>query len=180
MEEPVETQQDHAEDPRKVVLMVEDDFQVRWLASQYLRTVGFRVIEAATANEAIAVLSSCTKVHIIFSDINLAGEVSGHDLARWMAKYYPKVPVLLTSGNEKESALVEARPMRAFHRTQLTGRRLTIRAGRVQASSHGYRAGSKTDRGVACCRRPWTHGVGQCRVGRKDGCAVGRLGPQYR
>ena len=114
MEERVATQQDHAEDPRKVVLIVEDDFQVRWLASEYLRTVGFRVIEAATADEAIAVLSSRTKVDIIFSDINLAGEVSGHDLARWMAKNYPKVPVLLTSGNEKESASVETRPMRAF------------------------------------------------------------------
>jgi DNA-binding NtrC family response regulator len=114
MEEPVAQQQDHAEDPRKVVLIVEDDFQVRWLASEYLRTVGFRVIEAATANEAIAVLSSRTQVHIIFSDINLAGEVTGHDLARWMAKNYPRIPVLLTSGNEKESTSVETRPTRAF------------------------------------------------------------------
>jgi DNA-binding NtrC family response regulator len=114
MEEPVAIQQDPAEDPRKVVLIVEDDFQVRWLASEYLRTVGFRVIEAATANEAIAVLSSRTQVHIIFSDINLAGEVSGHDLARWMAKNYPRIPVLLTSGNEKESSSVETRATRAF------------------------------------------------------------------
>jgi len=92
MEKPVATQQDHAEDPRKVVLIVEDDVQVRWLASEYLRTVGFRVIEAATADEAIAVLSSRTTVHIIFSDINLAGDVSGHDLARWMARIIPRSP----------------------------------------------------------------------------------------
>src|SRR5258708_1257106 len=114
MEEPVATSPDYAADPRKVVLIVEDDFQVRWLASEFLRSAGFRVIEAASAGEAIAVLASQTKVHIVFSDINLAGETSGHDLARWLAKYYPGVPMLLTSGNEMESALIEARPTRAF------------------------------------------------------------------
>jgi two-component system, response regulator PdtaR len=114
MEQPGANPQNHAEDPPKVVLIVEDDFEVRWLASEYLRNVGFRVIEAATANEAIDVLASRTKVHIIFSDINLAGEISGHDLARWLAKNHPNVPMLLTSGNEGESAAVEARPTRAF------------------------------------------------------------------
>jgi DNA-binding NtrC family response regulator len=64
------------------------------------------VIEAATAHEAIAVLSSGEHVDIVFSDVNLTEDMNGHVLASWIAKNHPHLPVLLTSGDRDALALV--------------------------------------------------------------------------
>ena len=46
--EPLEASNDEAQDAREVVLIVEDDFLIRWPAAEYLRDSGYRVIEAGT------------------------------------------------------------------------------------------------------------------------------------
>jgi len=79
------------ESRRKVVLYVEDEFRIRWTTSEYLRDAGFRVIEATSATEAIEVVSCLTQVDIVFCDINLIGEITGHVLSRWLAKYHPGI-----------------------------------------------------------------------------------------
>jgi two-component system, response regulator PdtaR len=95
---PLEASNDEMED-REVVLIVEDDFLLRWPAAEYLRDSGYRVIEAGTVGEAIAVFSSRTHVDLVFSDINLSGEITGYAFARWLGDHHPDMPVLLTSGN---------------------------------------------------------------------------------
>jgi DNA-binding NtrC family response regulator len=102
---PVSVEQD-VDDCRSIVLLVEDEFLLRWPAGEFLRDTGYRVIEAATAHEAIAVLSSGAHVDIVFSDVNLTEDMSGHALASWIAKSYPRLPVLLTSGDRDALALV--------------------------------------------------------------------------
>ena len=61
---------------RPVVLIVEDEFLLRWPASEYLRDSGYRVIEASSVSEAMVVFSSHTRVDAVFSDINLQGELT--------------------------------------------------------------------------------------------------------
>ena len=77
--------------------MVEDNALTRCTTAAYLREVGYRVIEAGNAAEAISVLSSGTHVDLVFSDIYMPGELNGHVLAQWIAQHHPEVPVLLTS-----------------------------------------------------------------------------------
>ena len=100
MVDPVETPAQDSTESRPVVLIVEDEFLLRWPASEYLRDSGYRVIEAGSVSEAMVVFSSNTRVDVVFSDINLQGELNGHALARWLDKHHPTVPILLTSGDK--------------------------------------------------------------------------------
>jgi DNA-binding NtrC family response regulator len=56
------------------------------------------VIEAASGDEAVAVLSAGESVDIVFSDVRMPGERDGIALARWMRDHCPRIRVLLTSG----------------------------------------------------------------------------------
>jgi two-component system, response regulator PdtaR len=44
------------------------------------------------------VFTSGTHVDFVFSDINMPGSLNGLEFAGWLAKHYPAVPILLTSG----------------------------------------------------------------------------------
>jgi DNA-binding NtrC family response regulator len=112
--DPVEIPAQDAADTRSVVLIVEDEFLLRWPASEYLRDSGYRVIEAATVSEAIVVFSSNTRVDLVFSDIQLQGALTGHALARWLSKHYPEVPMLLTSGERGAAESISTGASRWF------------------------------------------------------------------
>jgi CheY-like chemotaxis protein len=81
-----------------VVLVVEDEFSVRWPLVDYLRQTGWAVIETGDAAEAMQVISRGTTVDIAFVDFRLPGGPTGYMFAQWLARVRPTVPVLLTSG----------------------------------------------------------------------------------
>ncbi|GAB0119958.1 hypothetical protein Acid7E03_40300 [Acidisoma sp. 7E03] len=74
---------------------------MRMVIADYLRDCGYRVIEAGNVAEALTVLQSSETVHIVFSDVQMPGELDGFALARWVRQNQPQVKVLLTSGNAK-------------------------------------------------------------------------------
>lgn len=82
---------------RQTILLAEGEVIVRLAIGEYLRGCGQRVVEAADAVEAKAVLQSGLEVHIVMSDAQLAGEENGFGLARWVRRYRPDVEVILTS-----------------------------------------------------------------------------------
>jgi len=81
----------------QTVLVVEDDVLVRLAIAAHLRDVGYRVVEAVTAEEARAAMSGGEPVMLIFTDINLAGKWQGTDLAAWVHAEFPAVKVIMTS-----------------------------------------------------------------------------------
>jgi CheY-like chemotaxis protein len=85
----------------ETVLVVEDEVLVRMVIADYLRECGYRVIEAGSAAEAVTVLSSPEPVDIVFSDIQMPGEMDGFGLATWVRQNQPWLKVLLTSGNAR-------------------------------------------------------------------------------
>jgi len=95
------------------VLLVEDELLLRWPTGEFLRDAGYRVIEAATAGEAIAVLASGARVDLVFSDVNLAEEMNGHALANWLASNHPQTPMLLTSADRDELCRITVGATRA-------------------------------------------------------------------
>ena len=84
------------------VLIVEDHFWTRYMAAEYFRDAGYRVIEANDADEALSVLAPGNQVHVVFSDIQMSGSIDGLALAEWIAQRYPHLPVLLTSGRRPD------------------------------------------------------------------------------
>lgn len=83
---------------KPVVLVVEDEVLVRMAISDYLRDADLTVVEAANADEAVAVFSSRTAVDAVFTDVTMPGAMDGRVLAAWIARHHPGVPVLITSG----------------------------------------------------------------------------------
>ena len=80
------------------ILVVEDNPDVRSVAVGRLTRIGYSVIEADTAVEAIEMLRSGIEVNAVFSDVVMPGGQSGFDLARWVSENRPQLAVVLTSG----------------------------------------------------------------------------------
>src|SRR5258705_13001236 len=82
-----------------LVLIVEDEDQVRVLTESYLQERGHRTLSASSAPEALAVLEASEGVDVLFTDILLKGDLqSGLDLARQAIERYPKLKVLYATG----------------------------------------------------------------------------------
>jgi len=83
-----------------VILVVEDEPEERFLAATLLEETGFRVIEAETAEQALAILRERgDEVSVVFSDVRTPGQIGGFELARIIGVTWPRVHVLLTSGD---------------------------------------------------------------------------------
>jgi CheY-like chemotaxis protein len=93
---------------KKTLLVVEDEVLVRMDIAAYLRSAGFRVLEAGNAYEAIDLLNADPTIELVFSDISMPGSLTGVDLARWVRHKRTGVHVLLTSGTPHK-ALTAAR-----------------------------------------------------------------------
>ena len=79
------------------VLVVEDEVLLRLIISEYLRDCGYRVVEAANADEAVLVLGhQHLAVDILFSDIDMPGSMDGFGLAQWTRSNRPGLEVILT------------------------------------------------------------------------------------
>jgi CheY-like chemotaxis protein len=87
-----------ADAPIFTILVVEDDVLVRTVAAAYLRESCFEVIEAGNAEEAMRVMHAGIGIDLVFSDVNMPGDMDGLRLAAWLNMHFPGVQVVLTSG----------------------------------------------------------------------------------
>jgi len=81
------------------ILVVEDDVFQRMTVAEELRKQGYNVVEAANADEALSILQSGTRIHVVFTDIAMPGSLDGVGLARVVCAAFPSVQVILTSGH---------------------------------------------------------------------------------
>ncbi len=82
-----------------LILVVEDDEQVRVLAEGILQANGLSTLSAGTVEQAIAILDSGEKIDAIFVDLVLHGDLyGGLRLAQEAVKRVPALPVLYTTG----------------------------------------------------------------------------------
>ena len=79
------------------ILVVEDEPTVCELAAEVLIDEGYRVITAADAWEAEAILAR-ESIDMLFTDIDLARNTNGLSLARRARSLCPDLPVVYTSG----------------------------------------------------------------------------------
>ena len=80
-----------------VVLIVENDVLLRLVTASNLRDAGFEVIEAANCAEALRVLDRIP-VDVLFSDIDMPGNLDGLALAQWVHRSQTDTRIVLTSG----------------------------------------------------------------------------------
>ena len=84
----------------KSVLLVEDNDQVREFADNLLHELDYKVVGAASAEEALELLER-DKVDILLTDVVMPGR-SGIELARIVRQRLPHLPVLLATGYSEE------------------------------------------------------------------------------
>ncbi len=88
-----------ASDPAHgTVLLVEDSRDVAEVTSSLLEQLGYRVVRAENAAEALRHLQQGIGVDLLFSDIVMPGAINGLGLAQICQERFPEIPVLLTSG----------------------------------------------------------------------------------
>lgn len=93
-------------DSRRIALIVEDDFDVRGLAAALLEETDLRVVETASAEDALDYLRQHgEEVAFLFADVRLPYLMSGVDLARTVHRNWPWVRTVLTSGLPPEEGL---------------------------------------------------------------------------
>jgi PAS domain S-box-containing protein len=80
------------------ILLVEDNASVRATAAMQLASLGYRVIEAADAAAALAILDQGQAIDLLFTDMVMPGGMTGVQLAREARERRPELKVLFTSG----------------------------------------------------------------------------------
>jgi PAS domain S-box-containing protein len=88
----------------EMVLVVEDNPELRRLSLRRLTLLGYRVVEADSGPAALAVLDAGEEIDLIFSDVVMPGGMTGYELADHAKKRFPALKVLLTSGYDPEIA----------------------------------------------------------------------------
>jgi DNA-binding NtrC family response regulator len=82
--------------PGTTVLVLDGDVLVRMPLCQYLRDCGYRVLEAASADEAITILRKPDiQVDVVLSDAELAGATNGFAFAVQARSLRPGLDVVL-------------------------------------------------------------------------------------
>ncbi|WP_250454110.1 PAS domain S-box protein [Caballeronia sp. ATUFL_M2_KS44] len=82
----------------ETVLVVEDDQKVQATVIEMLADLGYSVLKANNADQALVVLSSGVHVDLIFTDVVMPGSVKSPEMARRALELQPQVRVLFTSG----------------------------------------------------------------------------------
>lgn len=86
----------------EIVLVVEDDDRVRHLSVDTLRELGYTVVQASDAAQALAVLSLQPRVDLLFTDIVMP-DMNGRLLADRAVAQRPGLKVLYTTGYSRNA-----------------------------------------------------------------------------
>lgn len=92
----------------ETILVVEDNEEVRAFSSLTLTELGYQIIEATNASEALEVLNGSGRIDLLFTDVVLPGE-NGRVLSDLAAQIRPGIRVLFTTGYSRNAIVHHGR-----------------------------------------------------------------------
>jgi len=92
----------------ELILVVEDEPRVREMTVESLIDLGYGVIAAASAEEALALLDDEDQVRLLFTDVVMPG-MNGRELADAVRARAPGIKVLFTTGYARDAIVNEGR-----------------------------------------------------------------------
>ncbi|HCW0180639.1 ATP-binding protein [Citrobacter meridianamericanus] len=104
----------------KLVLVLEDEADVRQTLCEQLHLLGYLTLEAANGEQALHMLAASSEIDIFISDVMLPGGLSGVDVVNYALKHYPQLTILLISGQDLRPAHNPALPDVALLRKPFT------------------------------------------------------------
>jgi CheY-like chemotaxis protein len=96
-------------EPNETILLVEDNEGVRDYARRVLAELGYRVVEAGDARQALTLLGNGPDIDLLFTDVVLPGAVTGRVLADKARAINPALPVLFTTGYTRNAIVHQGR-----------------------------------------------------------------------
>lgn len=92
------------------ILIVDDEVLIRMDLVDALQARGFRTYEADNAAEAIQMLESHRDIRVVFTDVQMPGDMDGIALAHYVRERWPPTILIACSGNQcpDEAALPSA------------------------------------------------------------------------
>jgi signal transduction histidine kinase/CheY-like chemotaxis protein len=106
--EPAQQQAAAADLPRgheeEIILVVEDDDRVRHMSVDALRELGYTVVQASGAAQALEALAVQPKLSLLFTDVVMP-DVNGKRLAEMVLKQRPGLKVLFTTGYTRNAVV---------------------------------------------------------------------------
>ncbi|SAK83587.1 sensor kinase/response regulator fusion protein [Caballeronia fortuita] len=91
----------------ETVLVVEDDAKVQTTVIEMLSGLGYSVLRADNADQALVVLGSGVHIDLLFTDVVMPGSLKSPEMARQALELQPHLKVLFTSGYT-QNAIVHA------------------------------------------------------------------------
>ena len=79
-------------------MLVDDEPTVRAWGTVVLEDAGYAVIEARDAAEALDTLQAGVEVHLVFTDVQMPGQLNGLQLAHLIKERWPAIRLLICSG----------------------------------------------------------------------------------
>ncbi|MDR3352554.1 MAG: PAS domain-containing protein [Zoogloeaceae bacterium] len=90
--------------PGDLVLLVEDEPDVRHVVREQLLDLGYLVLEAENGNQAGEILAQVAEITVILTDVIMPGGINGREFARQALKERPGLHVVLMSGYDQAAA----------------------------------------------------------------------------
>ena len=87
-------------DNERLVLVLEDEADVRQTLCEQLHQLGYLTLEAENGEQALNMLAASPDIGMFISDLMLPGSLSGAEVINHVRSYYPQLPVLLISGQD--------------------------------------------------------------------------------
>ncbi len=100
----------------QLLLLVEDDRDVRAVIRDQLIALGHTLLEASDADEAEQLISSLPELDGLITDIDMPGRLDGFGLADRMRAQQPSATVVLISGNPRYQQTGENRGWQILHK----------------------------------------------------------------
>jgi len=110
----------------EVILVVEDDDDLRLLVVQILKSLEYDVLEAGTAHDALEVFEQAARMDLLLTDVVLPGGMSGPRLAQVIQDRNPELPVLYMSGYTEDAIIHQGRLEQGVHLLQKPFRKKDI------------------------------------------------------
>jgi signal transduction histidine kinase/DNA-binding response OmpR family regulator len=99
----------------RTILLVEDEQDLREWARSSLEEMGYHVIEAKTAPEALKILESSQPLMLMFTDVSLPDGYDGRRLADRAREIRPAMNTLLTTAYAGDALIEDGRLARGLH-----------------------------------------------------------------
>lgn len=101
-------------------LVVEDDTLQRETLADLLKDEGLEVIECTTAEAAELVIASTgAELKALVTDVSLAGEMSGSELAQYAKRRFPHMNVVMVSGRPPHTSRKMRRLLKPYQPKEL-------------------------------------------------------------